>query len=220
MTALQKFESQLERGRLYRRADLECYSNAVDRHLKQLQNEGVLKKLSGGIYHYPRKTKFGETPPTDHELVRAFLKDERFLLFSQNSYNALRLGTTQLYNETFVYNHKRHGVFKVGGRTFNFVRKSHFPDKVTKEFILIDLINNEKNLKENPSLIKKAKEAIRGLNPHTLSALLKELDWKHAKLVLSKEINEKERGLHLRLKNKGFQFVFPTLSYNEKLQYA
>ena len=115
MSALQTLENQLTPGRLYRRSDLEPYSNAVDRHLNQLQNNGVLKKLSGGLYHYPRKTKFGEAPPSDDELVGGFLKDDRFLLFSQNLYNSLGLGTTQLYNETLVYNHKRHGTFKVGG---------------------------------------------------------------------------------------------------------
>lgn len=220
MTALQALENQLEPGRLYRRADLERYSNAVDRHLKQLQGKGLLKKLSGGLYHYPRKTKFGETPPTDHELVRTFLKDDRFLLFSPNAYNSLGLGTTQLYNETRVYNHKRHGTFKVGGRTFNFVRKAHFPDKVTREFFLIDLINNEKNLKDDPSIIQKAKEVVEAMNCHTLSSLLKELDWKHAKLVLSEEIKKNDKGLHLNLKNKGYQFISPTLSHNKTFSCA
>jgi hypothetical protein len=31
-----------------------------------------------------------------------------------------RVGTTQLYDKTVVYNHKRHGNFSLGGRKFDF----------------------------------------------------------------------------------------------------
>jgi hypothetical protein len=117
MTALETLQSQLEPGRVYRRSDLEKYSNAVDRHVKQLQKNGVLKKLSGGLYYFPRMTKFGAAPPTDQELVKGFLKDDRFLLTYQNSY--------ELYPEALVYNHKRHGIFKLGSRMFRFVVKKH-----------------------------------------------------------------------------------------------
>lgn len=185
MHALKTFQNQLTEGCLYRRADLKKHSNAVDRHLKQLQAKGVLKKLSGGLYHYPKLTKFGSAPPSDKELVKSFLKDDRFLLFSPNAYNSLGLGMTQLHNETVVYNHKRHGVFKVGGRTFKFVRKSHFPPLLSKEFLLIDLVNNEKYLTEGSDIIKKAKQLAETLNREKLTHLLKELDWKHANLVLA-----------------------------------
>lgn len=60
----------------------------------------------------------------------AFLKDDRFLLTSPNAYNALGLGTTQLYNRRVVYNHKRHGKFVRGGRTYDFRVKPHFPRQV------------------------------------------------------------------------------------------
>ena len=210
MRALETLENHLKPGHLYRRADLEKHSNAVDRHLKQLQKNGVLKKLSGGLYHYPRQTKFGEAPPTDHELVKSFLKDDRFLLFSQNAYNSLGLGTTQLYNETLVYNHKRHGTYKVGGRTFKFVRKTHFPDKVTKEFLLIDLLNNENSLKEDAATINKAKELAREMSSHSLRSLLNELDWKHAKLVLNDIVSRNGRYLHINLKKADYQFAKST----------
>jgi len=210
MSALQTLKNHLEPGHLYRRADLEPHSNAVDRHLKQLQKSGVLKKLSGGLYHYPRKTKFGKAPPTDYELVKSFLKDDRFLLFSQSAYNSLGLGTTQLHNETLVYNHKRHGTFKIGGRTFKFVRKTHFPDKVTKEFLLIDLINNENSLKEGADIINKAKELAGKMSSHTLRSLLNELDWKHAQLVLNNIVSRNDTHLHTNLKNAGYQFASAT----------
>ena len=167
MKALEALKQHLRPGGLYRRADLELWSNAVDRHLKQLQAEGVLKKLSGGLYYCPKKTSFGDAPAEDEALVRAFLKDDRFLLTSPNLYNALGLGTTQLYNETVVYNHKRHGKVKLGGREFRFFMKPYFPAKLTPEFLLVDVVNNLGRLAEDaeqvlPRIEKKAASMEKG----------------------------------------------------------
>ncbi len=159
MSALEKFASRLRPGQVYRRSDLEKWSNAVDRHLQQLVSEGKLTKLAAGLYYVPKQTAFGEAPAEDTELVQAFLKDHRFLLISPNAYNALGLGTTQLYNETVVYNHKRHGRFKLGGRFFEFRMKPHFPLKPSREFLLVDLVNNLTRLAEDrEKVLSRAKE--------------------------------------------------------------
>ena len=100
MNALNKLKQHLRPGQVYRRADLLPWSNAVDRHLKQLVEEGTLTKLSGGLYYCPKHTNFGAAPASEEKLVEAFLKDHRFLLTSPNAYNVLGVGSTQLYNET------------------------------------------------------------------------------------------------------------------------
>jgi len=114
-----------------------------------LVDAGDLEKLAQGLYYAPKSSAFGKVPPKDDELVEAFLKDENFLLLSPNSYNSLGLGTTQLYNKTVVYNHKRHGVFKLGNRSFDFRVKPRFPKKLDKEFLFVDLLNNLDSLAEN-----------------------------------------------------------------------
>ena len=149
MTKLEELKKQLRPGQVYRREDLAKWSNAVDRHLKQLLAEGTLTKLSGGVYYYPKKTVFGDAPAEDNKLVETFLKDHRFLVASPNAYNALGVGTTQLYNETVVYNRKRHGRFALGGRTFEFRVKPDFPKTLSPEFLLVDLVNNLDRLAEN-----------------------------------------------------------------------
>jgi hypothetical protein len=118
--------------------------------LDELVQDGTLQKLSQGLYYYPEVTVFGETPPEEEVLVRSFLKDKRFLVTSLNAYNTLGVGTTQLYNGKTVYNHKRHGDFNLGGITFSFRVKPHFPSKVTPEFLLVDLLNNLEQLAEDP----------------------------------------------------------------------
>ena len=149
MTKLEKLKKHLRPGQVYRRGDLAQWSSSVDRHLKQLVNEGTLTKLAPGLYAYPKKTVFGKAPAEDDKLVKTFLRDRRFLLASPNAYNRLGVGTTQLYDKTVVYNHKRHGSFSLGGRTFEFRQKSSFPRTLSRGFLLVDLVNNLDRLAEN-----------------------------------------------------------------------
>src|SRR5690242_1232643 len=149
MTRLQELKQHLRPGRVYRREQLAHWSNAVDRHIKALVERGTLTKLAGGLYMHPKQTVFGKAPADDAELVSSFLKDHRFLLASPNAYNALGVGTTQLYDKTVVYNHKRHGLFSFGGRTFDFRVKPAFPRTLTREFLLVDLVNNVDQLAES-----------------------------------------------------------------------
>lgn len=86
---------------------------------------------------------------------------DRFLLASPNTYNSLRLGTTQLYDKTVVYNHKRHGDFQLGSRTFVFRVKPRFPKSLTKEFLLVDLVNNLDQLAEpRDKVLKRVTECV------------------------------------------------------------
>ncbi|MFI5159803.1 MAG: hypothetical protein ACHQHN_00930 [Sphingobacteriales bacterium] len=71
-----------------------------------------------------------------------------------NLYNALGAGTTQLYNQRTIYNHKRHGLFKPGNRTFDFQVKHHFPEKLTPEFLLVDLAGNLDGLAEDQHQVR------------------------------------------------------------------
>lgn len=143
----------IKQGEVYRRSDLEYYSSAIDRHLAQLTKEGTLIKLNQGLYFAPKPSKFGAVPPDDRQVVERFLKDEDFLLISPNVFNSLGLGLTQLYNTTWVYNHKRKGEFHLNGKTFEFKLKSSFPKNISKEYLLVDLLNNLESLAEDQNLV-------------------------------------------------------------------
>ncbi len=172
---LETLKKQLRPGEVYRRADLEAWSTSVDRHLKQLVREGTLEKLSGGVYYVPEKSVFGKVPADEQELLRTFLKDDRFVVTSPSDYNALGVGTTQLYNERRVYNQKRHGTFKLGNRRFLFVRKPNVPAKLTKEFLLVDLVNNLNKLEEDqPALLQRVQTKAREMNQRTLTKLIQD----------------------------------------------
>lgn len=143
----------IKQGEVYRRSDLEYYSSAIDRHLAQLTKDGTLIKINQGLYYAPKPSKFGAVPPDDRQVVERFLKDEDFLLISPNVFNSLGLGLTQLYNTTWVYNHKRKGEFQLNGKTFEFKLKSSFPKNISKEYLLVDLLNNLESLAEDQTLV-------------------------------------------------------------------
>jgi hypothetical protein len=149
MQKANELRKHLQPGQVYRRADLTKWSKAVDRHLQQLVKGGAVQKLSSGVYYYPKQTSFGKAPPEDKEVVRAFLKDDHFYLTSLNAYNSLGVGTTQLYNEKLVYNHKRDGRHTLNGRQFYFLKRPRFPKTSSQEFLLVDLVNNLQLLAED-----------------------------------------------------------------------
>lgn len=169
MKCLEKLKQRLKPGAVYRRSDLAKWSKSVDRHTHELVQEGVLEKLQNGLYYYPKSSIFGNVPADEKTLVKAFLKEDDFLMTSPNAYNTLKLGTTQLYNTLIVYNHKRHGTFELGGRKFEFRMKHRFPRKLTKEFLLVDLINNLKSLAEDTEMLKvRAREKALQMNTKKL----------------------------------------------------
>ena len=185
MNKLLELKKHLKRGKVYRRADLSMWSTSVDRHLDELVKEGTLQKLSQGLYYFPNLSVFGETPPDEEVLVRSFLKDNRFLVTSLNAYNALGVGTTQLYNQKIVYNHKRHGDFNLGGKTFSFRVKPHFPNKVTQEFLLVDLLNNIDQLAEDSKeVVSKVQSKAKTMDTKKLKKTLQEYGSVKTKKIL------------------------------------
>ena len=186
MSTLDILKKHLRRGSVYRRADLERWSTAVDRHLGQLVEDGTLQKLSFGLYHYPKESVYGPIPPDEADLVRSFLKDDDFLITSPNAYNSLGVGTTQLYNKRVVYNHKRHGEFELGGRKFFFHSKPKFPKKVSPAFLLVDLLNNLDALAEDKTeVMHQVLDKVRTMEPKAIKLAVSEYGNVRTKKLLS-----------------------------------
>ena len=161
-SATQALHAHLKSGHVYRREDLCGVSNAVDRHLKELVGAGTLTKVAPGLYYAPKSSRFGALPPDEHRLIHAFLRDDLFLLLSPSQYNAVGVGTTQLYNTTVVYNHKRHGRFTLGRREFDFRIKPRFPRVLSREFLFVDLLNNLGTLAEDlESVLARAEQQVK-----------------------------------------------------------
>ncbi|WP_373007526.1 hypothetical protein [Hyphomonas sp.] len=175
MTAMAELKKRLRPGQVYRRKDLARWSNAIDRHLRLLLDEGRLEKVGPGLYMAPRKTRFGSAPASPEKLVETFLGDDRFLMVSPNAYNSLGLGTTQLYNEPVVYNRKRHGHFKLDGRPYDFRMRASVPSSLDMEFLLVDLLHNLSRLAEDKAaVLPKALSRARSMDRTRLARAVKD----------------------------------------------
>lgn len=161
----------LRSGKVYRRKDLVGVSKSADRCLKALVAEGKLQKLNRGVYFYPQETAFGLTSADEDQLLRTFLKTDRFAVLNPSAFNALGLGTTQLYNRRVVFNAKRHGEIELGGRPFMFYRRDTAkvpPAKFSPEVLVVELVNQLRNLAEDESKVLQ-----------TLQRKLKKFDQNH-----------------------------------------
>ena len=173
--------NQLSQGKVYRRKELLAHSRSVDRDLKRLEKEGSLQKVGTGLYLYPKNCRWGFLPAEAKELARSFLKTSDFLLISNNHYNALGLGMTQLWNEVRVYNKRRHQKIDLGGLQFDFqVLFNGYPSELTVEFLLVDLLNNISQCGESPV---KMKEKISKSLDKVDKTLLFDLSQEHGKLA-------------------------------------
>jgi hypothetical protein len=163
----------------------------VDRHLRELLDEGTLTRLATGLYLYPKETVFGKAPPEDTKLVASFLKDRHFLLASPNAYNSLGVGTTQLYDKTVVYNRKRHGKFALGGRVFDFRFKPSFPKRLSSEFLLVDLVNNLDQLAESrDEVLTRVKERVLSFDAARLERAARDYGNVRTKKFFSRALRE------------------------------
>ncbi len=153
-TAAERLKQEMTPGRVYRRQEFNALSNNLTRDLNKLVQNRELVRAAAGLYYRPEMTRVGPKPAKPEEVVRAFLNDRDFLLTSLDDYNPLGLGLTQLYNETIVYNRKRHGRFVLDGRRYSFRRPRDFPRVPSKEFLYVEALNNKKELLEDTSRLE------------------------------------------------------------------
>jgi hypothetical protein len=193
--ALKLIRTALEPGRIYRRKDLIQYSSNLDRYLPQLVEEGVLHKVKRGIYACPTNTAFGKALPNEQQLLKTFLRDEHFVVFSLSAFNALGLGTTQLYNERIVVNRKRHGEFMLGGRKYFFHRRMEVPTpkQVTQEYFVMELLNRLNELAEDQeAVLAKLKDKLPELDNKKLLYAKKHYATYSAQLKFEKIYTQKD----------------------------
>lgn len=131
----------LEAGRVYRTRDLAMWSANPPRLAKRLVREGVLVPLAHGLFAHPERSRFGNVPPTDQEMMRAFLDGGEFVFTGPERWNALGLGSTSMFATPLVYNTKRSGTFELGNRRF-LLRRVAFPVNPTPEWFVVDLLEN------------------------------------------------------------------------------
>jgi hypothetical protein len=146
---------RLRPGRAYRTRDLAAWSANAPRLAKRLVREGQLVPLARGLFFHPRRGRFGDVPPTDDEVMRAFLDGGRFVFTGPDRWNALGLGTTALFAAPLVHNTMRSGTFELGGRKY-VLRRVAFPMRPTAEWFAVDLFKNASRAGVAPVVLARA----------------------------------------------------------------
>ena len=131
----------LEPGRVYRTRELAAWGANAPRMAKRLVREGQMVRLAHGLFVHPRRSRFGAVPPTDAELMRAFLDGAPFVFTGPERWNLLGLGATAAFAASLVYNTKRSGLFELGGRRF-LLRRVAFPENPPLEWFVVDLFEH------------------------------------------------------------------------------
>ena len=129
--------------------------------------------------------------------MRGFLEGAPFLLTGPERWNALGLGATAVFPVRLVYNTKRSGEFRLGGRRF-LLRRVRFPRKPAPEWFAVDLIERHEmtglsldELEENLSLallggrleLQKLREASRDFGTRSTEALIERAAERAADLI-------------------------------------
>jgi hypothetical protein len=132
---------RLRPGKTYRTHELRRFGANPTRLARRLVREGELQQAAHGLYYAPVKSRFGQAPPSDEEILRGFLEDTPFAITGPPKWNALGLGATAMYASTLAYNQKRTGEFNFDGRRF-LLRRVRFPKKPSPEWFAIDLLQH------------------------------------------------------------------------------
>jgi len=199
----EKLKDSMRPGSVYRRQELDGFSTAVDRDLKKLVKSGAVRKLAYGLYYRPQKNARRDAPADERGLIQAFLKTDDFLMTSHNDFSDLGLGLARIHDDHLVYNHKRSGDFALGGRRFKFRIVPAFPKKSSKEYLLVDLLNNLRHAPGDAALVlQNLKSRLAEFDEDNLQKNLDRYGRPAAKAVIKRIARDRRAGTALRIIDK------------------
>lgn len=154
---LKKVE-KMEEGRTFRYRDLgvnpEQYEAAI-KALVRLEEKGVIKRLSKGLYYKAKQSVFGEIGPREEELLRPYLFDgnKRIAYITGISlYNRFGL-TTQVPNIIKVASKEKRVFANIG--TIRVKPVKSYVDVTNDNYRFLEILDVLKDFKKIPDLDKR-----------------------------------------------------------------
>ena len=132
---------KLQAGKVYRTEDFGSHTRNPTRLAGRLVARGRLRRLRKGLFYVPRQSVFGEVPPSQDELLRAFFRGRPYLRTGPSVWNSLGLGSTAVETVPLIYNTTRTGQITLGAHRFE-LRRVRFPRRPRPEFFVVDLLEN------------------------------------------------------------------------------
>lgn len=141
--------------------------------LERLQKQGVIKKISKGVFYKPRKTAFGEVKPSESELLRPYLfaKGKRIAYITGYAlYNQLGLTTQMAFRYKIASRGKR---ISINRGTIKATPVKSYAEVTDENYELLGFLDAMKDLKKIPDTDTKTSIAV-------LSGKIKNLNNKQA----------------------------------------
>lgn len=93
------FASELYKEKLFKKNVSEA---SFYKLLERMYQNNEIAKISKGIYYFPKKTKFGEIPISDNDIISIFVKNNEGMVVGYDLFNKLEL-TTQISKKYLIY---------------------------------------------------------------------------------------------------------------------
>jgi hypothetical protein len=179
-TEIRKIIRQLPEGKTFGYNDLRIakaeYTTAA-KALERLQKEGVLKKVSKGIFYKPEQTVFGELKPDYRELLRPYLFEngKRVAYETGTSlYNRLGLTTQMAFHIKIASRGKRIAINRGSLKATSVKSYTEVTDNNSEVLEILDALKDIKRIPDCP-----VAQAVR-----RVSVILKKLNEKQTDLLM------------------------------------
>ncbi|GGE31640.1 DUF6088 family protein [Psychroflexus planctonicus] len=179
-TEIRKKIKSFPKGKTFGYDDLRIAKNdytTVAKALERLKNQGVIKKLSKGVFYKPEKTVFGELKPDYSELLRPYLFEngKRVAYETGTSlYNRLGL-TTQMAFRTKIASRKKR--ININRENLKADAVKSYAEVTDSNYEILGLLDAFKDIKTIPdcSIVQAIKR---------LSSIVNELNDKQTELFI------------------------------------
>lgn len=180
-TEIRKRIKQLPEGKTFGYDDLriarENYVTAA-KALERLQKEGLIKKVSKGVFYKPEQTVFGELKPDYSELLRPYLFEngKRVAYETGTSlYNRLGLTTQMAFRIKIASRGKR---ISISRENLKADAVKSYAEVTDKNYEILGLLDAFKDIKKIPDCtvaqaIKRLSVIVKELNEKQTASLLK-----------------------------------------------
>ncbi len=148
-------------------------AEALAKVLSRLTYDGVIKRLSKGIYYKPKKTVFGDLKPSEDKLLKRFLANG--YITGIMAYNQMGF-TSQIPSEIKIATDKRKSPISFGGLKIRFVISKEKINNKTRELLpILDAIKDIKVIPDSDlnTNINHLVNTLKTLNESQLQILLK-----------------------------------------------
>lgn len=179
------FASKLYKTELYNQVSEAAFYKTLERMCKS----GKLVKISKGMYHIPKVSKYGIVPPTDKDIISAFTNDGTGTIVGYSLYNTLNL-TTQVAKTIEVLSSSLESFTKTIRNIVIRQVKIDYTENVMNMIHVLEVLQNYYNIQDinTVSFIVFTKELINWYDEEIFKKVIETINYKKSTIAFLREI--------------------------------